>query len=536
MQERMFRSKLISVVLTSSAILLSGCGGSGGTTNSGGGGGTTPPTTSLKNAWTWMSGADQDIGRPANVPGPGNAPYNSDPYYGTLGVAGPINIPGGRNSSSYWTDKNGNFWLFGGDGLDGSDAPVEGLLNDLWEYSPATNEWTWMGGSSTISPVCPLGPGQCGVAGVYGTQGTPSATNVPGGRKLAANWTDSAGNLWLFGGYGMDGAGGFGYLNDLWEFNPSTKQWTWISGSNSVGSNGSGQAGNFGMQGVAAVANVPPGLEQATAWADQNGNLWLFGGSGVDVNGGGNGALFNTLWEFTIATGEWTWMGGAGRSGGTAVSGTAGTAAAGNIPSARQNATGWTDPSGNMWLFGGYGRYAPFPNGLGGGENDLNDLWEFNPTSKQWTWVGGSLTGVLNAYNYAVPPSGSYGALGIASSSNVPGGRDGANGWVDGSGNLWFFGGEGDDSTGSYGPMNDLWKFSPAAGQWTWMGGSNVAWQGATYGTEGTPALANIPGARYNSATWKDSDGNFWIFAGWGILVPPAGGSTILNDLWRYQP
>ena len=184
----MFRSKLISVVLTSSAILLSGCGGSGGTTNSGGGGGggTTPPTTSLKNAWTWMSGADQDIGRPANVPGPGNAPYNSDPYYGTLGVAGPINVPGGRNSSSYWTDKNGNFWLFGGDGLDGSDAPVEGLLNDLWEYSPAANEWTWMGGSSTVSPVCPLGPGQCGVAGVASTE--PRARQVRRMCRAVASW------------------------------------------------------------------------------------------------------------------------------------------------------------------------------------------------------------------------------------------------------------------------------------------------------------------------------------------------------------
>jgi hypothetical protein len=34
-----------------------------------------------------------------------------------------------------------------------------------------------------------------------------------------------------------------------------------------------------------------------------------------------------------------------------------------------------------------------------------------------------------------------------------------------------------------------------------------------------------------------DSSGNFWIFAGWGYdNIPVQAGSTILNDLWRYDP
>jgi len=49
------------------------------------------------------------------------------------------------------------------------------------------------------------------------------------GRPLgAATATDPAGNVWLFGGQGYDSAGKVGLLNDLWQYNPTTKQWTWI--------------------------------------------------------------------------------------------------------------------------------------------------------------------------------------------------------------------------------------------------------------------------------------------------------------------
>ena len=76
-----------------------------------------------------------------------------------------------------------------------------------------------MGGSNTVPTVL---DSECGQAGVYGTLGTPAAGNIPGGRDGAATWTDSSGNLWLFGGFGFDANGTMGYLNDLWEFNPST--------------------------------------------------------------------------------------------------------------------------------------------------------------------------------------------------------------------------------------------------------------------------------------------------------------------------
>ena len=69
---------------------------------------------------------------------------------------------------------------------------------------------------------------------VYGVLGISSARNAPGGRFPGQVWKDGAGNVWLFGGYGADGASSaspWGYLNDLWELNPSTHVWTWMAGS-----------------------------------------------------------------------------------------------------------------------------------------------------------------------------------------------------------------------------------------------------------------------------------------------------------------
>src|SRR4051794_4639039 len=53
--------------------------------------------------------------------------------------------------------------------------------------------WTWMAGPNT-----PLG------APNYGSPGVANPSNVPGSRLEAATWTDAAGKMWLFGGFGKD--------------------------------------------------------------------------------------------------------------------------------------------------------------------------------------------------------------------------------------------------------------------------------------------------------------------------------------------
>ena len=98
--------------------------------------------------------------------------------------------------------------------------------------STISNQWVWIAGNSTLgrnafNNFVPW-------PGVYGTLGIAAAGNNPGGRAAASNWTDQNGNLWLFGGNGMDSVGTGGYLNDLWEFTPSTGQWTWMAGSSTV--------------------------------------------------------------------------------------------------------------------------------------------------------------------------------------------------------------------------------------------------------------------------------------------------------------
>jgi N-acetylneuraminic acid mutarotase len=199
--------------------------------------------------------------------------------------------------------------------------------------------------------------------------------------------------------------------------------------------------------------------------------------------------------------------------------GTLGTASASNMPGARGDSASWIDASGNLWLFGGAGIDS------NGTSRLLNDLWEFNPTAKAWTWVSGSSTG--NA-------TGVYGTLGAASATNTPGARNGPVSWIDGSGNLWLFGGDGFDSTGTGGgigtSLNDLWMFSPTAKEWTWVSGSNLENAAGTYGTLGAASASNVPGSRYSAVSWIDGGGNLWLFGG------QTGYSGNLNDLWEYQP
>jgi hypothetical protein len=136
--------------------------------------------------------------------------------YGNIGKSASGNIPGGRHSASSWTDNNGNFWLFGGHGADSKGD--EGDLNDLWMFNPSTQEWTWMGGSNTVEKYIVGQMGYIGAKGVYGKLSVPASTNIPGGRSGASSWTDRDGNLWLFGGEGLDSVGKYGYLNDIWEY------------------------------------------------------------------------------------------------------------------------------------------------------------------------------------------------------------------------------------------------------------------------------------------------------------------------------
>ena len=378
-----------------------------------------------------------------------------------------------------------------------------------------------MGGSSTLG-------GSGGMAGVYGTLGTPAAANAPGGRYAAASWTDSSGHLWLFGGWGYDVNGNSGYLNDLWEFNPATNEWAWMSGSNTVGSHG-GQPGVYGTLGTPAAANTPGSRNAAASWTDSSGHLWLFGGWAYDANT--IAGELNDLWEFNPSTNQWAWMGGSStvgpHDGQTGVYGTLGVPAAGNTPGGLYAPSSWTDASGNLWLFGGQG-FDAHSNFF-----ELNGLWEFNPSNSEWAWMGGSST-----VGSGGDQPGVYGTLGAPATGNIPGNRSDASNWTVSSGNLWLFGGNGYDANGNGGYLNDLWQFNPDANEWAWMSGSNTVGgngaQSGVYGTLGALAAGNAPGGRSAAANWTDSSGNLWLFGGYGADANGNGG--YLNDFWQFNP
>jgi hypothetical protein len=422
--------------------------------------------------WTWMSGSNS---------------LNSRGVYGSKGTASSSNVPGALDGAVSWTDRSGNFWLFGGNGYDSTGNG--GNLNDLWKYSPSTNMWTWVSGSQTAD-----------AAPVWGTEGIPNASNTPGATTLAVGWTDANGNLWLLGGQGSSSS------DAMWKFDPVTNAWTWMSGSQAIET-----PPTLGTRGVAGASNTPGDRWFAMGWTDANGNLWLFGGFGWSTDASQRpSGLCNDLWEYVPSEGTWTWVNGTQNAYG-GVYGTQGIPSLNNIPTSREWATTWTDAGGNLWLFGGTDNRA---NNNGYGTSD-NDLWEFKPQTGMWTWISGS---------NSTDALGVYGTRGVGAPSNVPGARGTAAGWSDSQGNLWLFGGG-----GSLGVSNDLWQYSVTNNEWTWVSGSNVPFAVGSYGTQGVPSTTNVPSSKIGAVGFSDPAGRFWLFGG-----SPASGWG--NDLWQYQP
>jgi hypothetical protein len=367
-------------------------------------------------------------------------------------------------------------------------------------HGQTTNWWTWMSGNDTaynydgyVSPTN------------YGTMGTQAPTNNPGIRASQGGWLDAAGNFWFYGG--QDIITGYFY-SDLWKYSPGSGEWTWAGGSNLPNSGtvyGSAQGTPGGN----------PGARYGHSCStDASGHFWLFGGLTPLYSNSTAGVYMNDLWTYDPIAGQWTLVSGnqevkVPESG---VYGTKGAAAANNLPGGREYASTWFDASGNLWLFGGEGYDGK--NNIGA----LNDLWEY--TGGQWVWISGS-----NQANNG----GSYGTQGDTATSNMPPARWQQTTCADGAGHFWLFGGS-DDAGNAY---NDLWEYDPVAGLWTWVSGSNSLNQNGVYGTQGIPAVTNMPGGRFGHNMQIDLSGNILIFGGGDR--PPTTWEGSLNDLWSYN-
>lgn len=297
--------------------------------------------------WVWAGGSNL-AGQPGD--------------YGIRGTAAGTNVPGGRYGSSGWVDDAGQFWLFGGRGDD--SAGLYGWLNDLWKFDGT--DWTWVRGSDLANAPAVYDP-------VADDPDTPADETVtadqltPGGRQGTVAWhlpdPDGTGTRvetgWLFGGAGNNADGNRIAFNELWVFDGSN----WLLAH---GNEGTFSGGYYGGRGVASLNSVPPSRSRPMAWASRT-TLWMFGGK---VETSGDSVVYpNDLWRFDAPV--WTWAGGSNDlsldATGKFPTGYGGA----GLPSGREGGAGWTDPAGNLWLFGGMAGSST--------DSSRNDFWLFAP-------------------------------------------------------------------------------------------------------------------------------------------------------------
>ena len=421
------------------------------------------------NQWRWLKGQTS---------------INNTGVYGYVGIASVSSLPGSREQT-VMNYINGSLYLLGGRGYNS----IAGNLyqSDLWSFDPATYNWKWLKGPSGKQYYCE-----------YGTQNVASETNKPGGR-LTAGSIGANGKYYLFGGNGFTTYPNVGITNEFWEFDPATNNWKWLKGSNVYES-----AGNYGTIGVAAPTNEPPARTNPILWSVGN-KIYLFGGNVFST-------IYNDLWEFDILTNNWTWIKGTNTTNQSGNYGTKGVASSSNVPGARGIGPASACSYNNkLYLFGGQG----YNSGTTLGQ--LNDIWEFDPTTNNWTWLGG---------NDTVDNLGSYGSLNVPALSNYPGGRE--TGEIQAINNkIYLFGGRGYRSSGGISNLNDLWTFDLSTNYWTWIKGPTTG-NGGVAGTYGIENPLNNPAARYDAVSWTLNN-KFYLFSG-----TPFG--TEYNDLWEYNP
>lgn len=363
----------------------------------------------------------------------------------------PAISPTDRAEAMSWTGADGSFWILGG-----YDSHYK---NDFWKAENISSsmpaQWTRL-------------------------------DNWPSHRANAATWQDNQGNLWLFGGRNPSASSTF---NDLWKLDGNSDQprWTPISKTN--------------------AEYWPPVRAGASAWKDQIGNLWMFGGENHSRR-----LYYNDLWVYTLGSEpgnpRWKKLYNSG--------------VRPELPSPRTRSACWSTSDGAVWLYGGYAG------------NPLYDLWKIETIGTQewkWTlvdpedtipphlyhnpaqwlddednlWMFGYPSENLWKFSTRLSPTTNWSF--ITTSVPAPPTRAFASGWTDFSGRFWLF-------AGRYMSFvhNDLWMFDPAAAIWNSIAPPD-----------------NWPTSRYDASEWTSPGGDLMMFGGM------TSESECLNDLWQIR-
>ncbi|RYF55502.1 MAG: hypothetical protein EOO39_37910, partial [Cytophagaceae bacterium] len=323
------------------------------------------------NKWAWLGGGTGTDASSVGIAG----------TYGTKGVASPTNFPGSRTALGA-VDAAGDFWIIGGYGY-GSSATDTGVLDDAWKYNFGSGQWTWVAGSGLVNEARVLSApgvydanntmgGRDGFAlwrsgndlyifgglnqfnlygsvldnfndvwkistttgqyalvsdsnspstGVFGAIGVASASYIPSGRFSPAIGQDPGGNFYVISGKGYDSAATGGFIGDVWKFNPSTSEWSWIQGPKSLPL----YIGVTGTKGVPS-ATTDPGLRiNSDLFATLDDGIGIFGGMYPLYTQTSTELGFNSIYTFNSTTSQWTWKNGSSGLCGTAEYGTKGT-------------------------------------------------------------------------------------------------------------------------------------------------------------------------------------------------------------------
>jgi hypothetical protein len=90
---------------------------------------------------------------------------------------------------------------------------------------------------------------------------------------------------------------GSGRLNDLWRFNISSNEWTWLSGNNTVNA-----FGNYGTKGAPSVDNYPGARRgHSMAFDFTLGCIYIFGGLGYHRGGSLCMSIFLSISHFCVS-------------------------------------------------------------------------------------------------------------------------------------------------------------------------------------------------------------------------------------------
>ncbi len=408
------------------------------------------------NYWTWIKGS---VG------------YNDTGSYGTQGVSLSSNLPPSYKyfASSWYC--NGKFYLFSG-----------GDRDDMWEYDVSTNGWKWIKGSNVINQPA-----------VYGIKGVAASNNTPGIRSKAANWVYNN-KLYLYSGNAS---------NELWEFDPSTNNWKWVSGDTSHA------ACNFGTKYKPDQNNNPGKRLNAQVW--QSGNkVYLFGGE-TCLYDQLTTISTNDLWVLDIITNSWIWVNGSENPYNTSILSYKNAITKNNNPAGREHANSWFYDS-VVYVYGGISTYSL--------KYDPDVLWQYNIVKNEWKWVSGFLN--------QLP---SYGLLNSPSVYYSPGDRNSGCTWKYNN-KLYLFGGETKDGLQTPHFCNDIWVYDLSTNLWTWIKGNDTFNSKGVYGTKGVSASTNTPSSRKGAAYWQYNN-KFYMFGGMGI--DSTGSTGELNDLWEYD-